>query len=284
MNGQPASAAFVKRNEGLIVGLIVLAVLLVVWEGLERGWWADALSPIIGSGAEKLRIRRIFISSPTRVAAEAWQLYFVTGEIWKHLAVSALELLLGLGLAIAVGIPFGLVTGWYRRLGHAAHPFLTALNATPQVALLPLMVIWFGTGFAIRIAIVFLLAVLPIAIASQAAVRTTDTRLVRVAQSFGASQAQLFASIILPAAIPFVVGGLRLAIGRAMIGIVVGELYGSALGVGLMINRAGSLFETDTVFVGVLTIVAAGLVLTDALRRIEERLEHWRPTSHGAGA
>ena len=275
---------FMQRHEGLLVGMLVLAAILIVWEGLSRGWWADLLGPLIGPGAEKLRIRRIFISAPTLIAAQAWQLYVVTGEIWHHLAVSALELLLGLGIAIALGIPLGLVSGWYRRLGYAVAPLLSALNATPQVALLPLLVIWLGTGVAIRIAIIFLLAVLPIAIASQAAVRTTDRRLVRVAASFGASQTMLFSSIILPAAIPFIIGGLRLAIGRAMIGIVVGELYGSALGVGLMINRAGSLFETDTVFVGVLTIVAAGLALTNALRRLERRLEHWRPPVKGAGA
>ena len=191
---------------------------------------------------------------------------------------------MGLGLAIVVGIPFGLVTGWYRRLSYAAAPFLTVLNATPQVALLPLLVIWIGTGYAIRIAIIFLLAVLPIAIAAQSAVRTTDARLVRLSASFGASQSQLFRRIILPASLPFLIGGLRLGIGRAMIGIVVGELYGSASGVGLMINRAGSMFETDTVFVGVLTLIIAGLAITALLRRIERRLDVWRPPANASSA
>ena len=282
MSAAPQEHSFVHRHEALIYGLVLLIAILVIWEGLARGWWAELAGPLIGPAAAKLRIRPIFISAPTYIAMQAWQMYVVTGEIWKHIAVSTAELVLGLGLAISFGIPFGLVTGWYRRLGYAAQPFLAALNATPQVALLPLMVIWLGTGFAIRIAIIFLLAVLPIAIAAQAAVKTTDGRLVRLANSFGASQRHLFATIILPASMPFLIGGLRLAIGRAMIGIVVGELYGSALGIGLMINRAGSMFETDTVFVGVLTIVAAGLTLTDLLRRIERRLEHWRPPGDGA--
>ena len=270
-------ARFVVEREGRLIGLAVLVFLLVAWEGLMRGWWADLLWPVLGESAEKLRIRRIFISSPTLVAASAWQLYLVTGEIWRHLAVSAFELVSGLGIAIVIGIPFGLVTGWYRRLSYAAAPFLTALNATPQVALLPLLVIWIGTGMATRIAIIVLLAVLPIAIASQAAVRTTDPRLLRLARSFSSSQWGLFRLIILPASLPFIIGGLRLAIGRAMIGIVVGELYGSALGLGLMINQAGSRFQTDKVFVGVLTMVAAGLMLTGLLRRLERRLDRWRP-------
>ncbi len=284
MSNQPSKPGFLREHEGLLIGLGVLAAVLIGWEGLMRGWWADLLSPILGSAAEKLRIRRIFISAPSLVLAQTWHLYVETGEIWHHLAISGLELVLGLGLAILVGIPVGLVTGWYRRLSYAAAPFLTALNATPQVALLPLLVIWIGTGFAIRIAIIFLLAVLPIAIAAQSAVRTTDHRLVRLSRSFGASQAQLFRSIILPASLPFLIGGLRLAIGRAMIGIVVGELYGSASGVGLMINRAGSMFQTDTVFVGVLTIVVVGLTLTALLQSLERRLNLWRPPGHGGGS
>ncbi len=165
---------------------------------------------------------------------------------------------LGLALAIAVGIPLGLAAGWYRRFSYAVEPLLSALNATPQVAFLPLLVIWVGTGFATRVLIIFLLAVLPIAINAQAAVRTTDPRLIKVAASFGASDWRLFRTIILPSAIPFLLAGLRLAIGRGMIGIVVGEIYGSAAGVGAMISQAGSRFQTDRVFVGVLTIVAAG--------------------------
>lgn len=278
-----SAAHWLAEHEGLVTGLVVLAAILIGWEGLMRGWWADLLSPLLGESAEKLRIRRIFISSPTLVAQAAWQLFFETGEIWPHLAISGLELVAGLGLAIVIGIPFGLVTGWYRRLSYAAAPFLTALNATPQVALLPLFVIWIGTGMATRIAIIVLLAFLPIAIASQSAVRTADPRLLRLARSFSASEWGLFRSIILPASLPFIIGGLRLAIGRAMIGIVVGELYGSALGLGLMINQAGSRFQTDKVFVGVLTMVAVGLALTNLLARLERRLDAWRPPAEGQG-
>ena len=120
-----------------------------------------------------------------------------------------------------------------------------------------------------RVLIIVLLAVLPIAISALAAVRTVDARLVRVARSFRAGDALLFRSIILPSAVPFLLAGARLAVGRGMIGIVVGEIYGSAAGIGMMINQAGSRFETDKVFVGVLTIAAAGVVLVELIRRIE---------------
>jgi NitT/TauT family transport system permease protein len=118
--------------------------------------------------------------------------------------------------------------------------------------------------------------------ASHAAVKTVDVRLLKVAASFGASETYLFRTIILPGSIPFLLAGLRLAIGRAMIGIVVGELYGSAIGIGLMINKAGSTFQTASLFVGVLTIVIAGLALTEVVRRIERRVEVWRPEAQQA--
>ena len=109
-------------------------------------------------------------------------MFFVTGEIWKDLGWSSLEFMLGVALAFAIGIPLGLAAGWYRRFNYAVEPFLAALNATPQVAFLPLLILWVGTGLASRVLIIVLLAVLPIAISALAAVRTADARLVRVAQ------------------------------------------------------------------------------------------------------
>ncbi len=268
---------FFQRHERILLGLFMVTLFLFFWEGLAHGWWADLLQPLIGEAANRLRIRPIFLSSPTAIAAAAWKMFFVTGEIWAHLGVSAMEVFAGLGAAILFGIPFGLVTGRYRLLSHAAEPFMAALNATPQVAFIPLIILWMGTGYGTRIFIIFLLCIIPIIMAAHAAVKTVDVRLLKLAASFGASDAFLFRSIILPGSVPFLLAGLRLAVGRAMIGIVVGELYGSAIGIGLMINRAGSTFQTDTVFVGVLTIVLAGLALTELVRRIEMKVEVWRP-------
>ena len=265
------------RHERAILGVFAVSLFLVFWEGLERGWWSDLLQPLIGSAADRWRIRPIFISSPTLIVQAACRMFFVTGEIWRDVGMSGLEFVVGIALAVVVGIPFGLAAGWYRRLSYAVAPFLSALNATPQVAFLPLIIIWVGTGFAAKVLIIFLLAVLPIAINAQAAVRTTDARLIKVSRSFGASEWLFFRSIILPSAVPFLLAGLRLAIGRGMIGIVVAEVYGSAGGVGMMISQAGSRFQTDRMFVGVLTIVVAGIVLVEVLRWIERRVEVWRP-------
>jgi NitT/TauT family transport system permease protein len=257
----------------------MVILFLIAWEGLERGWWARLLHPLLGASAERWQLKPIFISSPTLVAAAAYRMFFVTGEIWRDLAWSGMSYGLGLALAIAVGIPLGLAAGWYRRFSYAVEPLLAALNATPQVAFLPLLVIWVGTGLGTRVLIIFLLAVLPLAINAHAAVRTTDPRLIKVAASFSAGDWRLFRTIILPSTIPFLLAGLRLAIGRGMIGVVVGEIYGSAAGVGAMISQAGSRFQTDKVFVGVLTIVAIGVTLVEIVRRIERRVDVWRPPS-----
>jgi ABC-type nitrate/sulfonate/bicarbonate transport system permease component len=265
------------RHERVILGTVMVLMALLAWEGLERGWWADALYPILGESAERLQLERIFISSPTLVASAAFRMFFVTGEIWRDIAWSSLGYGLGLALAIVIGIPLGLAAGWYRRFSYAIDPFLTALNATPQVAFLPLVVVWVGTGLGARVLIIVLLAVLPIAINARAAVRTTDPRLIKVAASFGAGDVRLFRTVILPSAVPFLLAALRLAIGRGMIGVVVGEIYGSAAGIGAMISQAGSRFQTDKVFVGVLTIVAAGMILIEIVQRIERRVEAWRP-------
>jgi ABC-type nitrate/sulfonate/bicarbonate transport system permease component len=264
-------------HERAILGAAGVVLFLILWEGFERGWWAALLGPLLGAQAARFQLKPIFISSPMRIARMAFDMFFVTGAIWKDLGWSSLEFALGVALAFIIGIPLGLAAGWYRRFNYAVEPFLAALNATPQVAFLPLLILWVGTGLACRVLIIVLLAVLPIAISALAAVRTVDARLVRVARSFSASDGLLFRSIILPSAVPFLLTGARLAVGRGMIGIVVGEIYGSSAGIGAMINQAGSRFETDKVFVGVLTIAAAGVALVELIRRIERRVEVWRP-------
>src|SRR5579863_2878576 len=273
----PAPVRFYSVHERAILGTVGVVLFLVLWEGFGRGWWAELLRPLLGPQAMRFEVMPIFFSSPTRIARAAFRMFLVTGEIWKDLGWSSLEFVLGVSLAVVIGLPLGLAAGWYRRFSYAVAPFLAAMNATPQVAFLPLLVLWVGTGLALRVLIIVLLAVLPIAINALAAVRTIDVRLVRVARSFSAGEWLLFRSIILPSAVPFLLAGIRLAVGRGMIGIVVGEIYGSAAGIGMMINQAGSRFETDSVFVGVLTIAAAGVALVELIRAVERRVEVWRP-------
>lgn len=254
-----------------IFGIAAVILFLLLWESLGRGWWADLLH------IEALRVKPIMLSSPSTIAAAAWQMYFVTGEMWHHLHVSGLEFILAFLAAATFGIPAGLVAGRYRDLSYAVDPLLSALNATPQVALVPLVVLWMGTGLGARVFIIGLLMIVPLMMNSFAAMRTIEPKYLALAHSFGAGEWTVFRTIIVPAAIPFLLTGTRLAIGRGMIGVVVAEIYGAPIGVGFMINQAGQTFQTAKVFVGVLSIVVAGLVLSEAVRRIERRFERWRP-------
>jgi NitT/TauT family transport system permease protein len=252
-----------RHHERAALGTLAVVLALVVWEGLPRGWWGKPIDAV-------------FVSSPLAIVSSAFQL-FASGEIWPDLGVSGLEFAAGFALAVLAGVVLGVIAGWNRWVFYALDPFFSALNATPRVALLPLVIIWVGIGIWSKILVVFLGAVIPVYLNVLAGVRTTDARLVRVATSFGASRAHLFRTIVLPGAVPYLVTGLRLGVGRAMVGIVVGELYAATAGVGFMITVAGASFQTDKVFVGVILIAIAGGLMIEALGRAERRFDTWRP-------
>jgi NitT/TauT family transport system permease protein len=251
---------FYQRNERWIIGSATVLSFLLLWEAFTR---SGAINPIL-------------LSSPTDVARAGAGL-FASGEIWKDLWVSGVEFAVGFGLSVLLGIPLGLAVGWYRRLHFALDPFLSALYATPRVALLPLIIIWLGIGIWSKIAIVFLGAFFPICVNTIAGVKTSDARLLRVAQSFGASELRVFTSIVLPSSVPFILSGLRLGVGRALIGVVVGELYAATAGIGFMITVAGATFQTDKVFVGIVILALFGVFCVELLTRLERRFETWRP-------
>jgi NitT/TauT family transport system permease protein len=252
--------AFFRANERPIIGAGALALFLVLWEIISRSGLVDPL----------------FISSPVRVVRTGIAL-LSSGEIWGDLKVSGVEFLLGYVGAAAVAIPLGLAMGWSKRLQYIFGPFVDTLNAVPRVTLLPLIIIWLGIAIWSKVAVVFLGAVIPILINTQSGVKTNEARFLKVARSFGASELKVFVSIILPGTVPFIFTGLKYGAGRALLGVVVGELYASTAGVGHVIADAGNTFQTDVVFFGVLIFTASGLVTVAILDRFERRFEKWRP-------
>jgi ABC-type nitrate/sulfonate/bicarbonate transport system permease component len=260
----PPRRSFWRRNENALLGTIAVAVFLAFWESAVQFGWVNPL----------------FTSSPSRIFAAAVQM-FADRSILYDLQVSGFEFAVGYGLAIAVGIPLGILMGWYRRLNAVLDPFVSALYATPRIALLPLLMIWFGIGFASKIAIVFLGAVFPILVNTITGVRTLDADFVKVARSFGANDWQLFLTVALPSSVPLLLSGLRLGLGHALIGIVVGEMYGATHGIGFLISVSGARFQIDKVMVGIIIIALAGILLTELLRVIERRFERWRPNYRG---
>ena len=258
-----ASAAykFYLNNEKLILGASAVILFLLAWETV--GNWAALINPM-------------FMSAPSLVGKAAWQL-FTSGEIYNDLYVSGTEFMWGYLLSVVVAIPFGIAIGWYKRFAYICDPFVNAMNATPRVALLPLVIIWVGIGIPSKVAIIFLGAVFPLLINTRDGVKTTPANLLTAARSFGASEWQIFKSVVLPSTVPFILTGLRLAVGRALIGVMVGELYAATAGIGFMITVAGATFQTDKVFVGVLIFAITGMILTDLIDRYERRFNTWRP-------
>jgi NitT/TauT family transport system permease protein len=206
---------------------------------------------------------------------------FADGSIYEHLQASATEFFTGFALAVVVGVPLGILMGWYSRLNAVLEPFVSALYATPRIALLPLVVIWFGIGLGSKVAIVFLGAIFPILVNTITGVRTIDADFIKVARSFGSTDRQMFLTVALPSSVPLLLTGLRLGLGHALVGIVVGEMYGATQGLGYLIAVAGARFQTDKVMVGILLIASLGIALTELLRAIERRFERWRPNQRG---
>jgi ABC-type nitrate/sulfonate/bicarbonate transport system permease component len=256
---------FYLNQEKKILGTVSVVLFLAVWE-------------LVGNVYQW--INPLFMSAPSLILKAAIEL-FRSGEIWNDLYVSGVEFFWGFILSVVVGIPFGIAVGWYKRAAYIFDPFVNAMNATPRVALLPLIIIWLGIGILSKVGIIFLGSVFPLMINTRDGVKTTPVNLLNAAKSFGASQWQIFGSVVLPSTLPFILTGLRLAVGRALIGVFVGELYAATAGIGFMVTVAGATFQTDKVFVGILIFIIVGLVGTNVLDRVERRFDKWR---HKVGA
>ena len=249
------------NQEKKILGSAAVLIFLIIWE-------------LVGNVFQL--INPMFMSAPSLIWKAAVQL-FASGEIYNDLYISGVELCWGYILSAAVAVPFGIAVGWYKKASHIFDPFINAMNATPRVALLPLVIIWLGIGILSKVGIIFLGAVFPILINTRDGVKTTPLNLLNAAKSFGASEWMLFRTVVLPSTIPFILTGMRLGLGRAIVGVMVGELYAATAGIGFMITVAGATFQTDKVFVGVLVFALTGMAGTELLTRVEKRFDKWRP-------
>ena len=250
-------------RERQFLGVAGVVVPLLIWEAIP---WVVRLP----------RGMSLFFTTPSRVPVALYDL-IVSGEFQRHFSVSAAEFLLGLGLAIGLGLPLGILLGRSRTLDDLLDPYVTALNATPRIVWLPLLILWFGIGIWSKVAIVFLGALFPLLINTYAGVRNVDRVLVNVVRSFGAGEWRVMRGVVLPYAVPFIVAGLRLAIGRAILGVVVGEFFGASRGLGYLIASAASNYKVDVMFAGILVFMGFSLLLTLSVKSLETRLTRWRP-------
>jgi NitT/TauT family transport system permease protein len=251
---------FYQKHEGLILGSIAVLAAMGIWEAF---WSAGSISPLFFTGPSAI-VKRF---------GEEW----TQGRLRSDIAYSGTNFLIGVGLAIAAGVVLGVIIGWYRRVAMVFEPFVNALYATPRVALVPLILIWFGIGMWSKVFIVFINAFFPVLINTIGGVKATDADLLRAARAFCASDWQIFKTVAIPGAVPFILTGVRQAVALGLIGVVVGEMFGGSQGIGYMVNYGGQTFQTDTVFLGVVIIAFAGIVLTWLAEQLERRFSRWRP-------
>jgi ABC-type nitrate/sulfonate/bicarbonate transport system permease component len=181
-------------------------------------------------------------------------------------------------LAIVTGVTLGVLMGGMPRLGETLEIYVNALNATPRVAFIPFIILWFGLGTNAKIVVVWFQAVMPILINTYAGVQNTDPDLLEAARSFGARRGQLFRHIMLPAALPYIVTGLRLGAAMAMVGTVIAELQTALAGLGYLMAQFGGTFQTAKYFAPVLVLAAMGMLVSQMLKIVERRLARWKAT------
>jgi NitT/TauT family transport system permease protein len=252
--------SFYQRHESAILGNGVLLLTLMIWQAL---WSAHKLSPL-------------FMSGPSAIAIRFWD-DLVHGHLIQDFDYSAKNFAVGFVLAAFAGVILGVLIGWYKKLEMITGPFTSALYATPRVAMVPLIIIWFGIGMWSKVFIVFISAFFPILINTIGGIQAIDRDLLKCARAFCATDRQIFTTVAIPGAVPFILTGIRQGVALGLIGVVVGEMFGGSQGIGFMVAYGGQTFATDTLFVGVLIIAVAGIVMSAAAEQLEKRFSRWRP-------
>ncbi|HUZ73598.1 MAG TPA: ABC transporter permease [Stellaceae bacterium] len=256
-----------RRLEPTMLGAATFAVILIAWQAIPY-------VVVMKAGT------KMFFAPPSEIAVTLWQL-FASGTIWAPLGVSAAGFGVGLGIAILIGLPLGVLIGRSETLNALFDPFVTAFNATPRLVFLPLVLLWFGLGLWSKVVIVVFGAMFPLLINTYEGVRNADKLLINVVRSFGAREWDIARLVVVPNAMPYIITGLRLAIGRAVLGVVVSEFFGSNEGLGVMMVQAASQYKVNIVFAGMIVFTVLSLAMTGLVKMLERRLSRWRPQRAG---
>jgi sulfonate transport system permease protein len=245
-----------RQVQNIAIRVVSLAIVLALWEVL-----GNHVDPIL-------------FTKPSLIAAAAVKMV-MSGELWTYLAPSLIVLAIGLTLAAVIGVAVGLTLARFWIADVALGVYITFLYSIPSVALVPLIVLWTGYETTAKVVILFLFAFFPMAINTYQGVKNVDPKLIEVGRAFRCSEGQLWAHIVLPGALPFIVTGLRLAVGRGLIGMVLADLYTAISGVGYLIVRTASTYQVDKMFVPIVTLGLLGVTLTALLRVLERAVAPW---------
>ncbi|WGY01816.1 ABC transporter permease [Nocardioides sp. QY071] len=237
----------------------VLAVLIV--------WQIAATSGVVNP---------LFISYPTEIIREFGTYFGSGGAGWSDLSASGVVFFWGFGASIVIGVPIGILLGWFRLLDIAASPIVMVLYNSPRIAFAPLFVIWFGLGDFSKSAVVFICAVFPIIMSVRAGIETIEPSLLAMSRSFGANIPQMLWNVVLPGSVPSIGAGIRIGIGQAIMGVVLAEFISGSSGLGYRVVLGTNQFETALVFAAVIVIALIGGLAAAVLGRVEQYLGRWR--------
>jgi sulfonate transport system permease protein len=253
-------AAIGRRRQRQVLTLVIRLASLAVVLGLWQYFGA--------------RVDPVLFTTPDAIAIAAVDM-IRSGELWHYLWPSLVVLAIGLSIAAVVGIAVGLLLARFWVLDVAFGVYITFLYSIPSVALVPLIVLWAGFETTAKVIILFLFAFFPMAINTHQGVKNVDPKLIEVGRAFRASERQLWTNIVLPGALPFIVTGLRLAVGRGLIGMVLADLYTAISGIGYLIVRTASTYQINKMFVPIVTLGLLGVTLTALLRVLELQVAPW---------
>jgi ABC-type nitrate/sulfonate/bicarbonate transport system permease component len=225
------------------------------------------------------QVNPLFMSYPSAILSAAYRV-IMTGELLRSFAESLKTLMVGFVTASIFGTCVGLGIGRYKAVEAATDWIINALYATPLVAIIPLVTLWFGLGFQAKLFIVFILTIFPVLINTSTGVRNVPAQLIELGDAFGANERQIFTKIILPSALPYMMTGLRLGIGRAIIGMVVAEFFTAITGLGAMIVKYGNQYDTATMFVPIFVLMLLGIILSITVRRLEDWIAPWKASQN----
>jgi ABC-type nitrate/sulfonate/bicarbonate transport system permease component len=234
-----------------------VAVFFVIWEYYGR------------------RMDPIFMAPPSAILEAALQL-IQSGALKKALVQTLWPFSVGMALTVVVGIALGIVMAQWRTLEYVLDPFINALYAIPRIALIPLIILWAGLEFVGKVSILVSVAIFPITVNTYSGIRDVRGAMLEIGRAYGATEWQIFWKIVLPAAIPFIMAGIRLAVGLAIIGIIVAEFFTAISGLGGMIVEYANVFATAKLFVPIIVIALVGVVLTEFVMWLERRMSRWR--------
>lgn len=248
-----------RRARPYLLGLSSVVILLVGWQLI----------------VEYELVKTTFLPAPLDVGGTLVTL-FTGGAIWSNLAISGQEFVIGMAASVGAGAVLGILTGWYKPVDEFLKPIVIAVNGIPHVALVPILILVYGIGVTSKVVVVILSCVTVMLMNTATGVANVERQLTRMATSFGASDLQTIRTVVVPSIVPYFMSGLRISIGRAVVGVVVGEIFASRGGIGNMLITASNSFNMPEMYATLIVLTVIGILLTQGAGRLERRLQRWR--------